>query len=87
MPTLAFGGLSAIVTGGSSGIGRAVATMLTEQGASVASLDIDPRSDGDVIGIECDVSDAASVRLAVANAADQLGGIDIGGCWFDLLPS
>jgi len=72
-----FAGLRAIVTGGASGIGLAVSTMLTERGAAVASLDLTPQSEGAAHGIACDVSDGESVTGAVARAAELLGGIDI----------
>jgi NAD(P)-dependent dehydrogenase (short-subunit alcohol dehydrogenase family) len=45
MPT-PFGGMSAVVTGGASGIGAAVARLLREQGAAVAVLDLHPLPEG-----------------------------------------
>jgi 2-keto-3-deoxy-L-fuconate dehydrogenase len=68
-------GLKAIVTGGGSGIGQAAARQLTARGARVAILDLKPGDE--FIGITADVTDDASVRLAVDTAADRLGGIDI----------
>jgi len=71
-------GLKAIVTGGGSGIGLATANLLTERGARVAVLDLDPSSAPDPkLGFVADVTDDASVRAAVADAAEALGGIDI----------
>lgn len=73
-----FDGLTAIVTGGASGIGAATAARLVERGAQVAVLDLTPELAADnVIALACDVSDDDSVRSAVALAAEQLGGIDI----------
>ncbi|RZT60649.1 NAD(P)-dependent dehydrogenase (short-subunit alcohol dehydrogenase family) [Microcella alkaliphila] len=73
-----FDGLTAIVTGGASGIGAATAAQLVERGAQVAVLDLTPELAADnVIALACDVSDDDSVRSAVALAAEQLGGIDI----------
>jgi 2-keto-3-deoxy-L-fuconate dehydrogenase len=73
-----FAGLKAIVTGGASGIGAATAALLKERGAEVAVLDLEPeKAAGDVISLKCDVSDDASVRKAVEEAARQMGGIDI----------
>lgn len=73
-----FAGLKALVTGGASGIGAATAAVLTERGAEVAVLDISPQhAAGNVLALACDVSDDASVRAAVQQAGDQLGGIDI----------
>jgi 2-keto-3-deoxy-L-fuconate dehydrogenase len=68
-------GLKAIVTGGGSGIGQAAARLLATRGARVAVLDLKPGDE--FIGITADVTDDASVRLAVETAADRLGGIDI----------
>ena len=68
-------GLKAIVTGGGSGIGQAAARLLAARGARVAILDLKPGDE--FIGITADVTDDASVRLAVDTAADRLGGIDI----------
>ncbi|RPK38744.1 2-(S)-hydroxypropyl-CoM dehydrogenase [Streptomyces sp. ADI92-24] len=71
-------GLRALVTGGASGIGRATADLLSARGAAVAVVDLDPSAvDKPLLGYTADVSDDASVRAAVAAAADDLGGIDI----------
>ena len=72
-----FAGLKAIVTGGASGIGAATAALLQERGADVAVLDLNPDQAAGVKAIRCDVSDDASVRQAVEEAAGQLGGIDV----------
>ncbi|GGS73751.1 SDR family NAD(P)-dependent oxidoreductase [Nonomuraea spiralis] len=68
--------LKAIVTGGGSGIGLATATLLAQRGMKVACLDLNPPGDP-FIGIKADVSDDGSVRAAVTEAAERLGGIDI----------
>ncbi|MER6578119.1 SDR family oxidoreductase [Nonomuraea sp. NPDC001023] len=68
--------LKAIVTGGGSGIGLATATLLAARGMQVACLDLAPPGDP-FVGIRADVADDASVRAAVAEAAERLGGIDI----------
>ncbi|KAB8193859.1 SDR family oxidoreductase [Nonomuraea phyllanthi] len=68
--------MKAIVTGGGSGIGLATATLLAERGMRVACLDLVPPGEP-FIGIKADVTDDASVRAAVAEAADRLGGIDV----------
>ena len=62
----------AIVTGGASGIGAAVVSLLRERGDEVVVLDRD-RTDG----IQVDVTDAAAVDVAVKEAAERLGGLDI----------
>jgi NAD(P)-dependent dehydrogenase (short-subunit alcohol dehydrogenase family) len=68
-------GLAAIVTGGGSGIGLATARLLASRGARVAVLDLKPGDE--FIGVAADVTDDASVRLAVETAAGRLGGVDI----------
>jgi NAD(P)-dependent dehydrogenase (short-subunit alcohol dehydrogenase family) len=68
-----FDRLVAVVTGGASGIGAAAARIMTERGAKVAVLDLNPGADG----IRCDVSDDSEVTSAVAAVAERFGGIDI----------
>ena len=63
------------MTGGGSGIGLATARLLASRGARVAVLDLKPGEE--FLGLPADVTDDASVRLAVDAAADGLGGIDI----------
>lgn len=73
-----FDGCTALVTGGASGIGAAVADRLTASGAVVAVLDRD--IDGvssERVTVRADVGDDASVRTAVAEAVERLGGLDI----------
>ncbi|WP_431729476.1 SDR family NAD(P)-dependent oxidoreductase [Verrucosispora sp. TAA-831] len=73
-----FAGLAGVVTGGGSGIGLATARLLAQRGASVACLDLDPSGvPAPLLGIRCDVTDAASVTEAVTEAASRLGGIDV----------
>jgi len=64
-----------IITGGASGIGRATAALFAKHGAAVAVLDRTASPDG-VASFEVDVSDAASVRQAVAAAVKALGRLD-----------
>ncbi|GHH71424.1 oxidoreductase [Streptomyces sulfonofaciens] len=76
-----FAGLNALVTGGASGIGRATAELLAARGARVAVLDLDPAgpdgATGSLLGHRADVTDDTSVRAAVGDAADALGGLDV----------
>lgn len=73
-----FAGRRALVTGGASGIGAAIAARLTAGGARVAVLD--RQVDGvpsAQLGVRADVTDDAVVRSAVGSAVEQLGGLDI----------
>jgi NAD(P)-dependent dehydrogenase (short-subunit alcohol dehydrogenase family) len=77
-----------VITGASAGVGRAVARMYGERGASVALLarnrealenarrEAEQRG-GRAIVVECDVSDAAAVENAAARAESELGPIDV----------
>ncbi|MGV1760658.1 SDR family oxidoreductase [Rhizobium sp. P44RR-XXIV] len=78
-------GKIALVTGGGSGIGAAVATAFASKGARVAVLDINvdmakakaTEIGGGAEAFVCDVSDPASVNKAVSDVVGHFGGIDI----------
>lgn len=71
-------GLSAIVTGGASGIGAAIAAKMQSMGARVAVLDLNADSlPPGQLGFACDVSDDDSVRAAIAGTVAAFGGVDI----------
>lgn len=81
-------GRRAIVTGGSKGLGQAIAAELLAEGAAVAicsrhQAELDETAaelaarGGSVIALACDVTDAAQVESFIAAAAAALGGADI----------
>jgi 2,4-dienoyl-CoA reductase [(3E)-enoyl-CoA-producing], peroxisomal len=82
------GGKAALVTGGGTGIGAAIALALARSGADVAIASRDPAHlEGTAkeiralgrrsAAIPCDVRDAAAVEKMVGDAAAHLGGLDI----------
>lgn len=72
-----------IVTGGASGMGAALVRALPQRGAQVVSLDLTEdagRATAEEAGarfLRCDVTDAASVEAATAEAVALLGGLDV----------
>jgi len=77
-----FTGEVALVTGAASGIGRACAELLLQQGAAVVGLDLNPGI-ADVapgpawLGVQCDVTDTERVTAAIDAAVRRFGGMDI----------
>src|SRR3954451_1018150 len=81
-------GATAVVTGAGSGIGRALAVACATAGMRVAAADIEAGALAEtvalvqgtgveVIGVETDVADAASVRALAARVDADLGGVDL----------
>jgi len=80
---------TALVTGASRGIGRAIALGLADAGAAVAVnyvqradaadevCDLITEAGGRAIAVQADVTDADAVGEMVKRTADELGGLDI----------
>jgi NAD(P)-dependent dehydrogenase (short-subunit alcohol dehydrogenase family) len=70
-------GCVALVTGAASGIGRATALRLRDEGARVAGLDAAGVDLEGVLEVRCDVRDEDSVGASVARVAEWGGRIDL----------
>jgi len=78
-----------LVSGGCSGIGRALVLRFAQAGAHPVILDLDqPALDSlvqhlhehlnvEALGLRCDIADAEAVQRAVALAVERFGGIDV----------
>ncbi len=83
--SLSLEGRTAIVSGGGSGIGSAVAGVLAQRGATVAVLDRDgdrgaacaAELGGRALAVTCDVTDAGSVDRAVEQVLGATGRVDV----------
>jgi 2-deoxy-D-gluconate 3-dehydrogenase len=87
-------GKIAFITGGSGGLGSAIATALAAQGAAIALADLPARSSQleslasqlhaqsrcNAVGVELDVRDPSSIRASVEQTVARLGGVDIAIC-------
>jgi rhamnose utilization protein RhaD (predicted bifunctional aldolase and dehydrogenase)/NAD(P)-dependent dehydrogenase (short-subunit alcohol dehydrogenase family) len=77
-----FAGEIALVTGAASGIGKAAVAAFLARGAAVVALDLDAKVESlherpDFLGVRCDVTDDAQVKLAIGRALAAFGGIDM----------
>ena len=69
-------GRKAIVTGAASGIGRAIAEALVEDGAQVLAVDLEPATDGPGEPFAADLTTREGNRAAVERAVAAFGGLD-----------
>lgn len=83
-----YSGRTAVITGGGSGLGAAMADCFAAEGAAVALLDIDgPRAEAkaaelrtggvDAVAMQVDVADSASLAAAVAAVERRFGRCDV----------
>ena len=81
-------GQTAVITGGSGGLGSAIAYALAEAGVRVAVISLHAASSakvveairagsGEAIGIACDVMDRAALERAYTEVLDSFGHIDM----------
>lgn len=68
---------SAIVTGAASGIGRAIASRLVEDGHDVLAVDLSPDEEGPGLPLQADLTTRDGNRAAVEAAVDSFGGVDL----------
>ncbi len=81
-------GKTAVVTGGTRGIGKAVALRLAQDGANIGILHRQEATSSDaiaqirergshVLALQCDVSDYGRTKAAVASIHEEFGSIDM----------
>lgn len=75
MEQMSLNGLGAIVTGGSSGLGLAIARQLGDAGMKVAAIDRDT-APGDLFSAQADVRDNDAIVRSVSACEQYLGRVD-----------
>lgn len=79
---------TAVVTGGASGIGKAISHLFAEEGARVALLDVDTDAAEETVEeieqeggkgsfFECDVSEPEQVHRTFTQVVTEFGGLDV----------
>ncbi len=81
-------GKTAVITGGGSGIGKAIAQVFAHQGASVIILDVNDEpsmstvneiinTGGSAAYFHCDIVDQRTVKMVFESISDKTGSVDI----------
>ena len=66
-----------LVTGGSKGIGHGIAVRLAKAGHRVAATYRSGDVPGDVLGVQCDLTEPAQVEAAFAQVESSLGNVEV----------
>ncbi len=74
-----------VITGAGGGMGREATLLFAREGAKVCAADVDQtlvdkvagEAEGDVLAVQCDVADEASVEAMYKATAERFGGIDV----------
>lgn len=67
----------AVVTGAASGIGRAIATRLVEDGHQVLSVDREPDLEGPGVPFKADLTSEEGNEASVSRAMEEFDGLDV----------
>ncbi len=72
-------GKTALITGASSGFGRAAVELFAREGARVVALDLVAPDEPipEVLAVQCDVSDEERLAAAIAEVVERVGPIDV----------
>ncbi len=69
--------MNVVITGGSSGIGKATARLFASRGHKVFELSRHGKDADGVRHVDCDVTRKADCHLAISRITDEVGGIDV----------